>query len=285
MATANDVLRVARGEIGYSRWNDPQPGTKYGRWYAGLTGDSYYGTSGVPFCAMGVSWVLNQVGQAAPGCPGAYCPWMVTATRNSGQAVDKSAAQPGDIVYFDWENDGVSDHVGFCEINYPGSKTMQTIEFNTNNGSVARRTRYYSNIVCVCRPKWGGSSSAPAPSTPSTSTSGKISEDGWWGPATTRKLQEALGTTADGVISGQDYADFAAVNKGGLQKDTWSIGGGGSDVVYALQKKIGVNADRYFGPVSCKGLQRYLGTIVDGVISGPSDAVKAMQKRLNAGTF
>ena len=25
---ANDVLKIARGEIGYSRWTDPQPGTK-----------------------------------------------------------------------------------------------------------------------------------------------------------------------------------------------------------------------------------------------------------------
>ena len=34
MATASEVLRIAAGEIGYSRWTDPQPGTKYGRWYA-----------------------------------------------------------------------------------------------------------------------------------------------------------------------------------------------------------------------------------------------------------
>ena len=36
MATASEVLRIAAGEIGYSRWTDPQPGTKYGRWYACL---------------------------------------------------------------------------------------------------------------------------------------------------------------------------------------------------------------------------------------------------------
>ena len=29
MATASEVLRIAAGEIGYSRWTDPQPGTKY----------------------------------------------------------------------------------------------------------------------------------------------------------------------------------------------------------------------------------------------------------------
>ena len=46
MATASEVLRIAAGEIGYSRWTDPQPGTKYGRWYAQSHG-SYYGASGV----------------------------------------------------------------------------------------------------------------------------------------------------------------------------------------------------------------------------------------------
>ena len=61
MATASEVLRIAAGEIGYSRWTDPQPGTKYGRWYAQSHG-SYYGASGVPFCAMFVSWVMSRAG-------------------------------------------------------------------------------------------------------------------------------------------------------------------------------------------------------------------------------
>ena len=59
MANAEDILNVARRELGYSRWDDPLPGTKYGRWYAVDHGE-YYGHSGVAFCAMFVSWVLNQ---------------------------------------------------------------------------------------------------------------------------------------------------------------------------------------------------------------------------------
>lgn len=47
-----NVLQVAAKELGYSRWNDPKNGTKYGRWYAELTHSPYFGSNGVPYCAM-----------------------------------------------------------------------------------------------------------------------------------------------------------------------------------------------------------------------------------------
>lgn len=122
---------------------------------------------------------------------------------------------------------------------------------------------------------------ATAPTTPSSN----LNVDGYWGQNTTFKLQKALGTTQDGIISGQDKADFDAVDRGGLELTTWRIGNGGSNVIRALQKKIGVNADGYFGTNSAKALQRYLGTTADGIISGPSDMVKALQRKLNTGTF
>lgn len=127
--------------------------------------------------------------------------------------------------------------------------------------------------------------SKPTPSTPSTpsTNSGKIAEDGYWGPGTTRKLQQVLGTTVDGIVSGQMAVDFNAINKGGLGTNTFQIGSGGSKVIKALQKKVGANSDGYFGPKSVRALQSYLGTSVDGVVSGPSAMVKAMQKKLNTG--
>mgnify|MGYP000072988053 CR=1 FL=1 len=58
-----------------------------------------------------------------------------------------------------------------------------------------------------------------------------------------------------------------------------------SDVIAALQSKVGVEADRYFGPNTCRALQRYLGTEQDGVLSRPSACVREMQRRLNSNTF
>ena len=54
MADAQQVLDIAGSQVGYTRWDDPEEGSKYGRWYAGKTGSGYFGASGVPFCAMGV---------------------------------------------------------------------------------------------------------------------------------------------------------------------------------------------------------------------------------------
>lgn len=131
--------------------------------------------------------------------------------------------------------------------------------------------------------KSGGSSATVAPST--STSSGKLSVDGYWGVATTKALQKRLGTVVDGIVSGQDAGNIASVNRGGLERSSWKTGKGGSNMVKALQRKIGVSADGYFGKNTCKALQRYLGTTRDGIVSAPSSMVKALQRKLNAGSF
>lgn len=286
MATANDVLNVARGEIGYSRWKDPEQGTKYGRWFRDVLGwGSYYGQNGVPYCGMFVSYVFNKAGATAAGLPGAYTPTMLSAGKTAGKSVAVKNAQPGDLVYFDWQGDGVTDHVGIVESN--NGSYLTTIEGNTsdgnnsNGGLVMRRTRKYSTVSGVIRPNYTGASSGNTTSTPSVSDA--LVVDGTWGPNTTRKLQKVLGTTVDGIVSAQSKKDFDKCNKGGLQTSTFKFGSGGSDVIKALQKKIGTKADGYMGVNTVKALQTYLGTPVDGVVSGPSVMVKALQRKLNTG--
>ncbi len=106
--------------------------------------------------------------------------------------------------------------------------------------------------------------------------------DGSFGPATAKRLQEYLGCAVrDGVISHQ-WRSVHNENIYAAQFDSTQIG---SDVVSALQKKIGVTADRLFGPNTVRAFQRYLGTTQDGVISPRSDAVRELQRRLNNNTF
>ena len=291
--TAESVLSIARGELGYSRWDDPQPGTKYGRWYEEqidrTDGNYDFGASGVPYCAMFVSWVFAQAGASCVGIPGAYCPSIVQVGRSRGKAVSAANARPGDVVLFDWEGDGTSDHVGICESN--GGSYLQCIEGNTNNGAVARRTRALSSIVCVIRPDYG-SSSSPASSQPAASGkpaasgSGKLDVDGIWGKLTTTALQKALGTPVDGIVSDQHIA-YKAKNPG-LDSGSWEwhkSTGKGSQMVRALQKKVGAGVDGIAGDETFSKLQAYLGTPVDGCISNPSACVKELQRRLNAGAF
>lgn len=161
MSAAKNVLYCARQWIGYSRWDDPEPGTVFGRWYAKLVDDPYFGESGIPYCAMFVSYCLNWAGFEAAGLPGAYVPWILSANSDTGRLVANEDAQPGDLVMFDWQGDGVADHIGIVEENHPDEGWMQTIEGNTspgnggsqsNGGGVYRRARNYSSIIGVARP-------------------------------------------------------------------------------------------------------------------------------------
>lgn len=111
----------------------------------------------------------------------------------------------------------------------------------------------------------------------------KLIVDGVWGRNTTYALQKILGTVVDGIVSGQSSLSMSIVNKGGLHTSSWRAGHGGSMVIKALQKKIEVNADGYFGINTCKALQRYLGTTVDGIVDNHSDMVKSLQRKINAG--
>lgn len=111
-----------------------------------------------------------------------------------------------------------------------------------------------------------------------------IDEDGWWGQATTRLLQEYFGLVVDGVVSSQ-YAGYDNGNPGLVGGWDWVYSANGSPTIRAIQKKVGVTQDGIWGPVTCRALQAYLGTPQDGVVSGPSVMVKEMQKRLNDKSF
>lgn len=155
MATADDVIRVARGEIGYSRYDDPLPGTKYGRWYAELTGSPYFGTTGVPFCAMGVSWVLARLGVSCRGFPTASCTGaLLEPAWAGGYLIQPADLRRGDAVLFDWAGrgwqGGNADHVGLVVDNLGWA--LETVEFNVADGAVAERTREMRYVVGGIRP-------------------------------------------------------------------------------------------------------------------------------------
>src|SRR5699024_11783299 len=125
-------------------------------------------------------------------------------------------------------------------------------------------------------------SKKPTPTKPSKpSYKANLAVDGKWGEGTTKALQKALGTPYDGILSGQLRNNVTE----SLYGNTARFGGGGSVVIRALQRKLGVKADGLLGPATVRALQKRLGTVQDGKLSRPSLAVKEMQRRLNAGTF
>lgn len=283
MATASEVLAIAASQIGYSRWSDPQQGTKYGRWYAEYTHDAYYARNGVPYCDMFVSWVLNQAGQACAGFPSAYCPYALAAARRAGLAVAYKDAKAGDIVFFDWDG-GETDHVGIIELN-KGSY-YQTIEGNTsggvvgsqgNGGVVARRTRGLSVICGVIRPPYTTDTTKPSEDT----TTGRqaLDVDGVIGFKTVRRWQEIMGTPVDGIISGQsEWVRRYLPAVYAIEYDN-----GGSELVRAVQRAVGAEVDGYMGRDTVRLMQARLGVAQDGYLG--KDTARALQRRLNTGRF
>lgn len=125
---AKDVLAIADTQLGYTESaanyiteDGRRKGyTRYGAWY----GDSYG-----DWCAMFVSFCLHYAGVDTDLMPvEADCvKWVDKLIKTeiyhrTGNADDKTVEnyeapepyqlEPGDLIFFDWENDGKSNHVG-----------------------------------------------------------------------------------------------------------------------------------------------------------------------------
>lgn len=296
MSSAAKILKIAAAEIGYSRWNDPLNGTKYGRWYAKDHG-AYFGTNGVPYCAMFVSWVFAQAGQKAPGLPTAACGNIRNAAKGTKYHIkDKKKAKPGDIVLFRWDGDAnnfsYSDHVGIVEKNC--GSYIQTIEGNTssgnsgsqgNGGGVYRRTRSWGVVQMIIRPDYDGTSG--------TGDDDALEIDGIWGEKTTLKLQKVLKAPYnDGKISRQNPQHKSRLKActGGWEYVEPDGGNGGSQTIKLVQRKVGVKADGFMGPDTINALIDYYkkdsgADVLDGKLEYRSITVKAMQRALNKGEF
>ncbi|MBQ3691776.1 MAG: CHAP domain-containing protein, partial [Clostridia bacterium] len=126
----------------------------------------YYGKevsgSNFPWCAAFL-WDIFRMCKAeklfCDGAKTAYCPYIHSWGQKSDQLVDKTKGEYGDIVLFDWNGDGVADHVGLI-LSRNSNGTYETVEGNTasynysNGGYVLKMTRYYSSILAIIRPKY-----------------------------------------------------------------------------------------------------------------------------------
>lgn len=122
------------------------------------------------------------------------------------------------------------------------------------------------------------STSKPTTSKPSTS-SAEIKVDGWWGVDTTKLLQKIFKTPVDGIVSNQDPAQKKYLLRADSKAWDFKGKGNGSNLIGAMQKKVGVKDDGFMGPKTIKAWQKYLGVSVDGKMG--EKTVKALQKWAN----
>lgn len=122
----------------------PNPATQ---WYAAGHGSEYLDAS---WCDMFLSWCAKRAGAQGPVGEFAYCPSHVNWFKRLG-LFDRVPAK-GAIVFFDWDDDGVADHVGVVEaLNANGS--FKSLEGNTSD-MVARRTRFMSDVLGFGHPAY-----------------------------------------------------------------------------------------------------------------------------------
>lgn len=119
---------------------------------------TWYGVTG-PWCAMFVTHCYVKVGSRTfiRGSRYAYVPYIVADARRGGRGLAITRdPQPGDLCCFDWDRNGVFDHVGLYEKKLPGAR-FQTVEGNTavgndsNGGQVMRRQRHRDGTVVFVR--------------------------------------------------------------------------------------------------------------------------------------
>nr|DAZ01782.1 MAG TPA: peptidoglycan hydrolase [Caudoviricetes sp.] len=115
-----------------------------------------------------------------------------------------------------------------------------------------------------------GSSSSQA----STNPFANIGIDSNWDGELNGYLQRYYGTIIDKVISGQIKGDWNA-GMTGIQ-----FGTGGSDLVAAIQKDLGLKVDRNMGPGTIGSMQAKAGTAVDRKITRPSALAKQIKTNL-----
>ena len=133
--TSNDVLvAIAQSQIGN------EGGETYWRWYGF---DSH-----VDWCAIFVSWCADQAGMLETDSLPKYavCDEGIRWFIKKGQWYNrKIEPKPGMTIFFDWDDDGVSEHTGIVEKYEDG--LIYTIEGNSHD--VCRRKWYAAGDKCI----------------------------------------------------------------------------------------------------------------------------------------
>lgn len=148
-----NVVDIAKSQLGYKEGSNND--TMYGKWF---------GLNNQPWCAIFVSWCFDQAGMtskvAAQTKKGfASCDVGLKWFSKNNKLVPVGQAQPGDIVFFQFDTDAQPDHVGIVASN--DGKSMLCYEGNTSSGvkgsqsngdGVYLRKRPYSLVMGVARP-------------------------------------------------------------------------------------------------------------------------------------
>lgn len=219
--------------------------------------------SGSAWCDAYVTTIFHEAGNKDLFCGGTkqtYCPTTIKWCYNNLASIPPYLALPSDIIFFDWELNGIPNHIGFVR-ERKSCDEIYTIEGNTGNSICANRTRNTKYVQAVFRPHFKASYKI-----------GTLEVDGLMGYNTIAMLQTAL--KAKGTYSGAVDGILGKGTVKGIQKLCGVTADGiwGKGTSKAVQKNLcGVTSDGLFGVNSVKALQRWINVVTK---STPSTEVK-----------
>ena len=245
MMSNTALLAIARKQIGNG-------GAKY-RSYVRASGD---------YCNMFAFWLFD-----ANGCGSlfalpkrnyyrTYCPDSIKWCRKNLAEIPPYLAMACDIIYMDWEPNGIPNHIGIVDHKISTAK-ISTIEGNTNGGRVAYKTRN-TKYTTIFRPHF-----------PHTFNDKRLTEDGDCQYQTIGGLQKAL------KILGHYSGSIDCI----LGKGT----------VRGIQRLVGCKDDGAWGPATSKKIQSRLAK--EGYYTGKIDgefgekSVVGLQRFINAKVY
>lgn len=219
--------------------------------------------AGAAWCDAYVTTIFHEAGNKDLFCDGkkqTYCPTTIKWCYNNLASIPPYLALPSDIIFFDWELNGIPNHIGFVR-ERKSCDEIYTIEGNTGNSICANRTRNTKYVQAVFRPHFKASYKL-----------GTLEVDGLMGYNTIAMLQTAL--KAKGTYSGAVDGILGKGTVKGIQKLCGVTADGiwGKGTSKAVQKNLcGVTSDGLFGVNSVKALQRWINVVTK---STPSTEVK-----------
>lgn len=232
--------------------------------YLGKGGAVFRKFCGLPsnaaWCNAFVDYIAHEGGVSAlyfNGKKETYCPSSIKWCISKLAQIPLYLSMPMDIIYFDWEKNGVPNHIGFVKAR-KDTASIYTIEGNTDGGKVANKTRAGKYVQGVYRPHFSVKYK-----------NNKLSIDGAFEYQSVGGLQKAL--------KALKYYDGAI--------DTVL----GKKTIMALQKLVGATQDGAFGTTTSKKTQQYLKAkgYYTGSIDGAfgKQSVMALQRWINANAF
>ena len=133
-------LRIFTKELGRNEAKGEDD--KYILWYNAANGTTFATT--VAWCAISASWANRRGEVSQSKYPNfSSCSASLKIFDKSGLTRDKKTYKPksGDLIYFDWNQDGIAEHVGMV-FSYDG-KNVETIEGNSSDA--IRHKKYVAN--------------------------------------------------------------------------------------------------------------------------------------------